>query len=210
MSRTALFVIDIQRALADDPATQIPHTARLVSANTSILHSARSHIAHALSRGETPDLEIVFVQHEQTPDKGSLQRGSRAWELVFAPLDPPHANEYLVAKDVRESPCPSLLCCKSVTKPPGDTFASNPTLAADLKARGVGTVVACGIQSECCVLSTSRGAMAAGFKVVLLSGAHSTYDLGAKTAAEVEGDVERALGEEGARVVGWEEWVAGL
>lgn len=59
------------------------------------------------------------------------------------------------------------------------------------------------------MLSTCRGALEEGFEVVLLRGAHSTYDIGeeGRTAVQVERDVEGLLEREGARVVGWEEWV---
>jgi nicotinamidase-related amidase len=67
-------------------------------------------------------------------------------------------------------------------------------------------MVAFGIQSECCVLETCRGALGQGFKVVLLKGAHSTYDFEGKTAGEVEREVEERLEGERAEVVGWEGW----
>ena len=59
------------------------------------------------------------------------------------------------------------------------------------------------------MLSTCRGALAAGFRVVLLRGAHSTYDADGKTAAEIEGDIERVLEGEGVEVVDWESWSPG-
>lgn len=90
---------------------------------------------------------------------------------------------------------------------PGDAFQSNPGLAAELKERDVGVVVAFGIQSECCVLSTCRGALAAGFRVVLLKGAHSTYSSSSQTALELEKEVEDVLEKEGARILGYEEWM---
>ena len=88
----------------------------------------------------------------------------------------------------------------------GDTFSSNPQLASQLKSSGVDTIVAFGIQSECCVLSTCRGALAAGFKVILLQGAHSTYDYDDKPARDVEIDVEWMLESAGAKVQGWRVW----
>lgn len=200
MSRTALFVIDIQHALASDPSTQIPHAARIVDAGIRILAHSRALIGKSHTCGSTPDLEIIVVQHEETPDRGNLQRGSRAWELVFPPL----ADEYLVSKDVRKSTYPKAL---DIAERAGDTFSSNPSLADELHTRNVGTIVAFGIQSECCVLSTCRGALAAGFKVILLKGAHSTYDSGSKTALEIEKGVESVLEGEGVRVVKYEEWV---
>lgn len=100
MSRTALFVIDIQHALALDPKTAIPHASRVIDSSTAILNKARAHIESARARGKSPDLEIVVVQHEETPDRGSLQRGSQAWELVFPPRKEDE-TERLVGKDVR-------------------------------------------------------------------------------------------------------------
>ena len=65
-----------------------------------------------------------------------------------------------------------------------------------------------GIQSENCVLATSKGALKNGFKVKLLRGAHSTYDEGdgGMTALEIEEHVESELQKDGAEVIAWEEW----
>lgn len=89
-----------------------------------------------------------------------------------------------------------------------NTFESNPDLAAELKARGVETIVAVGVQSDHCVRATSKGAVDAGFNVVVLHGAHSTYDDSedGRTAAEVESDIERELEGHGVQVTPWEEW----
>lgn len=88
----------------------------------------------------------------------------------------------------------------------GDAFASNPDLASSLKAQGVETIVACGIQSECCVLATCKGALEAGFKVVLLRGAHSTYDAGDASAEVIEKEVEGGLEGLGVQVIDWDKW----
>jgi nicotinamidase-related amidase len=66
--------------------------------------------------------------------------------------------------------------------------------------------VAFGIQSECCVQSTCEGALAAGFKVVLLQGAHSTYNIGSRKAEEIEREVEEKLRKEGAEITPWDTW----
>ncbi|KAF3045388.1 hypothetical protein E8E11_005951 [Didymella keratinophila] len=186
MSRTALFVIDIQHALASSPSTRVPHATRIIDAGTQILNDARSIISGSLTRGEPAFLDIIVVQHSESPSEGPLQKDSTEWELVFPPLGldwTSHTgSERLVSKDVR------------------DTFESNPSLAAELKERDVGTIVAFGVQSECCVLSTCRGGLAAGFEVVLLRGAHSTYDTGTQTALEIERGVEDLLEKEGKRL----------
>jgi nicotinamidase-related amidase len=88
----------------------------------------------------------------------------------------------------------------------GDTFTSNPNLAEQLKSSGISTIVAFGIQSECCVLSTCLGALAAGFKLILLSGAHSTYSTSDKSSETIERDVESQLARSGAQIVPWEVW----
>lgn len=66
--------------------------------------------------------------------------------------------------------------------------------------------MAIGIQSDHCVISTCKGALAAGFKVILLSGAHSTYDLDGKKAEDIEKDVEEELKTQGVEVIPWDEW----
>ncbi|KAH7393797.1 Isochorismatase-like protein [Phaeosphaeria sp. MPI-PUGE-AT-0046c] len=180
MARTALFVIDIQVELADNATTEIPHAERIRRAGTGILQKTRQVIDTASEHGRAQDLEIVFVQHEQVAENGPLVKGSKPWELVFKPREN-NKWERLVSKDVR------------------DTFESNPQLAAQLKKEGVDTIVAFGIQSECCVLSTCRSALASGFNVILLRGAHSTYDIDDKAADAIEGEVESQLEGAGAK-----------
>lgn len=65
-----------------------------------------------------------------------------------------------------------------------------------------------GIQSDACVVGTSKGALEAGFKVTVLQGAHSTYDTDSKTAVEIERSIEQELRQKGADVVPWEDAIA--
>ncbi|KAK4113237.1 Isochorismatase hydrolase [Canariomyces notabilis] len=210
MATTALFIIDIQNDLATDPKTQIPYAERIREAGDKILSAARRIVDS--QQDAQPSPVLVFVQHEEKPEDGPLIRGSDAWGLVFEPRADCR-SEMLVHKNTRMS------CSPTVTIPAvlvlltdsmaGDTFQSNPDLASTLKGMGIDEVVAFGIQSECCVESTCNGALAAGFKVTLLSGAHSTYDVGGKTAVEVEKEVEERLRAKGARIVDWKDAVAG-
>jgi nicotinamidase-related amidase len=98
MARTALFVIDIQVSLAQNRATEIPHAERIRDAGTQVLERARQSIDAATG---VPDLEIVFVQHEESAEKGDLVKGNEAWELVFKPREK-NKWERLVGKDVRK------------------------------------------------------------------------------------------------------------
>lgn len=81
-------------------------------------------------------------------------------------------------------------------------------MADKLKAEDITEIVTFGIQSECCVVSTSKGALDAGFKVTILQGAHSTYDTDSKSAVDIERDIEQQLRDKGADVVPWEDAVA--
>lgn len=56
------------------------------------------------------------------------------------------------------------------------------------------------------MLLTCKGALAAGFKVTLLKGAHSTYDSNGKQAELIERAVEEELGAKGVDIVEWEKW----
>lgn len=212
-ARTALFVIDIQDELARNPTTRIPHADRVVLAGERILLSARRAIANAHANSQNKNakgpLTIVFVQHEETD--GTLLRDSEAWGLVLPPQPSAADAEMLVAKTTRKlffctnHSVPLLASSPKKAKQAGDTFESNPGLAQRLRGEGVSNIVAFGIQSECCVLSTCQGALAAGFQVTLLRGAHSTYDGDGKSAAEIELDVETELQATGAQIRSWDD-----
>ncbi|KAF5541457.1 KGD2-2-oxoglutarate dehydrogenase complex E2 component [Fusarium napiforme] len=175
---SALFVIDIQKDLASDDKTEIPLAERIRNAGEQILEVARGIAAD-------PKPIIVFVQHEESPESGPLVKGSKPWELVFE-NDLNNPRELLVSKNQR------------------DTFKSNPDLAGLLRSKGIQHIVAFGIQSECCVLETCKGALEAGFRVTLLQGAHSTYDTESNQAAQIEQDVENELKALGASVTPWQ------
>ncbi|KAJ5618257.1 hypothetical protein N7528_006900 [Penicillium herquei] len=183
MPKKALFVIDTQAELVSIPSTAMPHAARICEVGTNILNRARTQPAK--------ELDIIFVQHSDNPEdpNATLLRGKEAWKLALPPHDDAE-NERVVHKTT------------------GDTFESNPTLANDLKTRGVTTIVAFGVQSECCVRATTRGAISAGFEVALLQGAHSTYDneKTGKSAEEIERDVEEELQAIGVQVVPWDQY----
>ena len=102
MIRTAIFVIDIQNDLAGDPETEIPSAQRIRDAANIIIDKAREVIEHHVQLKNLSPITLVFVQHEETPDKGPLIRGSKPWELVFRP-DDSSPYEQLVSKTTRTS-----------------------------------------------------------------------------------------------------------
>ncbi len=96
---------------------------------------------------------VLFVQNDGEEPWDDAP-GHPGWELYFAPS----AGE------------------RTVRKTTMNVFESNPELAAELQSAGVTELELIGLQSELCVFESSKGALAAGFKVVIPEGLHATYD----------------------------------
>jgi len=105
---------------------------------------------------------VVVIQHE-APD-GPLQYGTEGWNLA-AGLD-------VQSTDIR------------VRKRATDSF-HNTDLQAVLQAHGVKKLAICGLQSEFCVDTTTRRALALGYPVTLVSDAHSTMNNSVLSAAQI-------------------------
>ena len=105
---------------------------------------------------------VVVIQHE-SPD-GLLEYGTEGWNLA-AGLDVQPTDIY-------------------VRKKASDSF-HNTDLQAILQARGVKTLAICGLQSEFCVDTTTRRALALGYPVTLVSDAHSTMNNSILSAAQI-------------------------
>lgn len=101
MSRSALFVIDIQRELAQDPKTRMQHAERVCSAGENIIEAARKIIDSYRNKNQQSPSIIVFVQHEEIAVEGTLVRDTEPWKLVFEPRDSV-SEEILVSKTARE------------------------------------------------------------------------------------------------------------
>jgi nicotinamidase-related amidase len=101
------------------------------------------------------------VQHR---DPEGMPEGSEAWQLYPRLLTSP--------TDLR------------VGKTANDAF-HRTGLDEALCARGVKRLVVCGAQSEFCVDSTVRGALAHGYEVTLVADGHTTLDNGVLTAGQI-------------------------
>jgi nicotinamidase-related amidase len=111
-------------------------------------------IAGLLARARAAGLPVFHVRH----DGGSghiLARGSAGW---------PHHPD--VAPQVGET---------IVDKRQSSAF-HDTDFHTRLQACGIDRVVVAGIQTEMCVESTCRAAVAHGYQVVLVSDAHTTFD----------------------------------
>lgn len=107
-------------------------------------------------------MPVVLIQHEEAD--GPLQFGSVGWQL-YERLD-------VHPQDVR------------VRKTATDSFHHTP-LQELLQARSIENLIICGLQSEFCVDSTVRGALAHGYPVTLVLDGHSTLDNGVLRAAQI-------------------------
>lgn len=105
---------------------------------------------------------VFLVQHDAPG--GPLQADSEGWQLAQG-LD-------VAATDVR------------VRKQASDTF-HNTDLHAQLQQRGITDVVICGLQSDFCVDTTTRRAMALGYPVQLVADGHSTVDNEVLSASQI-------------------------
>lgn len=97
----ALFVIDIQNELAIDTQTRIPHADRIKASGETILSAARSVIDSYRDSEQTSPSIIVFVQHEESLEEGTMVRDTEPWKLVFNPRTNV-AEEILVPKTTSE------------------------------------------------------------------------------------------------------------
>ena len=105
---------------------------------------------------------VVLIQHEST--SGALAHGSPGWQLA-----PGLAT---AATDIR------------LRKRATDSFHRSE-LQATLAARGIERLVVCGFQSDFCVDTTTRRALALGYPVTLVADGHSTVDNGVLSAAQI-------------------------
>lgn len=105
---------------------------------------------------------VIWVHHEEA--EGLFQHGSAGWQL---------------AKGLETDPKDILL-----RKTTSDSFLRTG-LERLLKVHGIETLVVCGLQTEFCVDTTTRRALALGYPVVLVADGHSTLDNGVLNAAQI-------------------------
>ena len=125
------------------------------------IHAVVDRVNKVSAQARAAGAPVVLIQHE---DDGPMRFGSEHWQL-FERLD-------VQADDLR------------IRKTACDAFYRTG-LQAMLASMGVDQLVVCGLQSEYCVDSTVRGALAQGYPVTLISDAHSTLDNGVLSAAQI-------------------------
>jgi nicotinamidase-related amidase len=136
-------------------------------------------IAGLLAKARAEGVPLYYVQHDggQGDD---FEHGTAGWQI--------HA---------------------SIAPKPGEPIIEkrHPSAFQDtgfddlLKAAGIDRLVICGMQSEYCVDSTTRAAYSLGYKVALVSDAHTTFDSPVLTGAQIKAHHNRTLGGGFARCV---------
>ncbi len=105
---------------------------------------------------------VVVIQHESS--SGPLVHGSEGWRVA----------------DGLETASGDVFMRKTAT----DSF-HDTRLHDLLKEHRVTRLIICGLQSEFCVDTTTRRALALGYPVTLVSDGHTTLDNGTLTAAQI-------------------------
>ena len=114
------------------------------------------------ARARAAGVPVVLIQHEAA--SGPFAHGSPGWALAQG-LDVQPADWR-----VRKTTPDSFLC------------TDLPTL---LQSHGVRHLVVCGMQSDFCVDTTTRRALALGYTVTLVSDGHTTVANGVLSAAQI-------------------------
>ena len=130
-------------------------------------------IAGLLERARGAQVPIFHVQHDGGPGH-ILARGSIGWPLHTAVQ--PRSGEVIIEK----------------------LYSSgfhDTDFDALLTEAGIGRLVVVGIQTEMCVDSTCRAAVALGYKVTLVSDAHSTFASPVLPAEKIIAHHNRTLGD---------------
>lgn len=98
---------------------------------------------------------------------------------------------------------------KEIAPQEGDTISLKTSydgfwktdLDAILKKLGAKKLVFCGLQTECCVDTTVRSAMAHGYESVLIGDAHTSYDNGVLTGEQIVAHHNQTLNKRFCQVV---------
>jgi nicotinamidase-related amidase len=126
-----------------------------------------------LDKARSAGAKVVYIQHHDRKDP-KMAPGQPGFAIRAAIA--PHPGETVVVKRI----------C--------DSFAQT-NLEQILRESGVERLVTCGIQSDFCVDAATRGAMNRGFEVILASDAHTTWDNGILTAAQISAHINATLPE---------------
>jgi nicotinamidase-related amidase len=108
------------------------------------------------------NVPVIYIQHEA--NDGLLEYGTDGWQLAEGLQA--QADDLYIRKNA------------------SDSF-HNTNLHTLLKELGAEHLIICGLQSEFCVDTTTRRALALGYPVTLIADGHSTMDNDVLSAAQI-------------------------
>ncbi len=122
-----------------------------------------SNIAALIEACRTATIEVIYVQHDGGPGE-AVECGTSGWE-IHHPIRPVSGE-------------------KVVHKRFNSAFRETE-LKAYLDARGIGTLILVGIQTEYCVDTTCRVAFEYGYSIVMPELTNTTFDNGDLSARQI-------------------------
>jgi nicotinamidase-related amidase len=131
-------------------------------------------IGSLLKKARQSEIPIIYIQQGSERPGHPLEKGTPGWQIH--PAIAPQTGEVVVPKCM-----------------PDAFYETN--LRQELVARGVKNLVITGIQTELCVDATCRQACSLSYDVTLVADAHSTWDRGALSAAQIIAHHNSLLGD---------------
>jgi nicotinamidase-related amidase len=157
MANEAVVIIDVQNAILDiaDMTSRVKTHAAL--------DALVAKIATLLQRARNHAVPVLFVQHDGQAGH-RLEPGSPGWKIreEITPAD----GEPVIHKSA------------------SDAFFET-TLATELEARAIDTLIVAGCMTQYCVDTTVRRAVSMGYDVTLVADGHMTADTGALTFDQI-------------------------
>ncbi len=112
-------------------------------------------IQNLIASAREADVPVVYIQHTTEEIGSEFEKDSHNWQIH--PAIAPQKGDVTSLKYTYDSFC-------------------NTELNAKLKTIGAERLIFCGLQTEVCVDTTVRSALAHGYKSILVGDAHSSYD----------------------------------
>ncbi|MBI6872694.1 cysteine hydrolase family protein [Clostridium aciditolerans] len=161
---TALLIVDVQ----------VVHFVREKYDGKKLFNSEQllNNINTLIEKARNSDTPIIYVQYTEGDDS-FIAKGTPLWEIH--PQIKPKEDDMIILKYH------------------ADPFY-NTSLHEKLKALGVNKLVITGVQTEFCVDTTCRCAFSLGYKNVLVSDGHSTYDSDILSASQIIEHHNRIIG----------------
>ena len=123
-----------------------------------------------ISRAQLYGVQVVYIQHA---NDSFLKKNTSGWNL-HPDLSPPTNRDLLIQKQH------------------GNAFVDT-SLQNDLKSRDIKNLIITGLVTQGCVRATSLGGLELDYRVILVKGGHSNYNIDAPQVIETrENELENA------------------